>query len=165
MSSGSHRSAVFRAKAARITVKVDEPKWRRADLALLRRAARLALVGAERRGELTVLLAGDGTLRALNEKFRGKPKPTNVLSFQARSSDDGYLGDIALAFGVAEQEAAAAHIGLTDHAAHLVVHGVLHLLGYDHQTARDAHVMEKLEVAILKQVGIGNPYVAVMAAE
>ncbi len=151
--------------AVRIGLRIEQPKWRVVDLALLRRAARSAVLNARRTGELTVLLASDERLCALNQRYRGKAKPTNVLSFPARPQNDGYLGDIALAFGVAEREAAAGRKRLTDHAAHLIVHGVLHLLGYDHETARDARVMEGLEVAILKQLGIGNPYVSAPAAE
>jgi probable rRNA maturation factor len=127
---------------------------------MLRRAARLALLAAKRTGALTVLLTTDEQLCALNAKFRKKAKPTNVLSFPSSSPSEGYLGDIALAFGVAEHEAAASKKGLSEHAAHLVIHGVLHLLGYDHESAREARAMEGLEVTILKEMGIGDPYAA-----
>jgi probable rRNA maturation factor len=152
-------------KSRPIAWQIEEPKWRTASLPVLRRAARAALSQTERRGNLTVLLTTDARLRALNEKFRGKPKATNVLSFPSATPEAGYLGDIALAFGVAERESALAKKSLTDHAAHLVAHGVLHLLGYDHETAREARIMESLEVAILKRLGIDDPYVAVLAAE
>jgi probable rRNA maturation factor len=125
----------------------------------------MTLSEAGRTGALTVLLTSDDRLLALNEKFRGKPKPTNVLSFPAVSAESGYLGDIALAFGVAAREAGTGRKALTDHAAHLVVHGILHLLGYDHEVTRDARIMEGLEVVILKRLGIGDPYAAVLAAE
>jgi probable rRNA maturation factor len=149
----------------RIELRIDEPKWRAADLALLRRAARMTLLGAQRTGRLTVLLTGDDRLCALNTQFRGKAKPTNVLSFPSPAPADGYLGDIAIALGATEREAAAARKSLSGHAAHLVVHGMLHLLGYDHQSAREARAMESLEVVILKQMGIENPYAIPMAAE
>jgi probable rRNA maturation factor len=153
-------------KLARISLRIEEAMWRTADLVLLRRAARAALAGAQRAGELTVLLTGDDSMRELNKKFRGKTKSTNVLSFpSAAQSGDGYLGDIAIAFGVAAHEAEAARKSVSDHAAHLVVHGVLHLLGYDHERARDAQTMEALEVAILKRLGIDDPYASTMAAE
>lgn len=153
-------------KSARISFRVEEPEWRNADLVLLRRAARAALAAAERAGELTVLLTGDDRMRALNKKFRGKPRPTNVLSFPSVvPSGDGYLGDIAIAFGVTAYEAGVAHKSLSNHAAHLVVHGVLHLLGYDHEVARDARTMEALEVAILSRLGIDDPYASTLAAE
>jgi probable rRNA maturation factor len=152
-------------EAARIALRVEEPKWRVADLTVLRRAARLTLTSRRRAGELTVLLTNDDRLCAFNEQFRRKARPTNVLSFPATSQDEGYLGDIAIAFGVTEREAATARKDLTEHAAHLVVHGVLHLLGYDHESAREARAMEGLEVAILEQMGIGNPYAVPVAAE
>jgi probable rRNA maturation factor len=132
---------------------------------LLRRAARLALQAAKSDGELTILLANDDRLKALNEKFRGKSAPTNVLSFESSSRGDGYLGDIAIAFGVTSREAAAAEKPLSHHAAHLVVHGVLHLLGYDHEIEADARVMEALEVDVLAKMGIGDPYATHAAAE
>src|SRR5271156_6589257 len=122
-----------------ISFVVESREWRKAKLlAQLRRAASLAWArGAEKssRAQFTVLLAGDAKLRALNAKFRRKDKPTNVLSFPAK--DDGaYLGDIALAFGIAAREAKDGGKPLAAHASHLVVHGVLHLLGYDHERAR-----------------------------
>ncbi len=111
-----------------------------------------------RKAALTILLAGDETLRELNRDFRGLDKPTNVLSFPAAINDPGYLGDIAIAYGVTASEAKAAGKRVADHATHLVVHGVLHLLGHDHMRERDAHAMEALEVAILAGLGIANPY-------
>lgn len=148
-----------------ISIVVEDPSWRglgRGFAAALRRAARLALAEAGREGGLTLLLAGDDRLAALNARFRGKPKPTNVLSFPA--ADGPYLGDVAIAYGVAAREAEAAGKTLTDHALHLAVHGVLHLLGYDHETTRDARVMEPLEIAILAKLGIDNPYIVARRA-
>jgi probable rRNA maturation factor len=153
-------------KASRIGFRIEEPGWKSADMALLRRAARMTVVTAQRSGSMTVLLTGDDSLRDLNRQFRGKPKPTNVLSFPSSAqSEDGYLGDIAIALGVAAREADAAKKSLSAHSAHLVVHGVLHLLGYDHEAERDARVMEGLEVAILKRLGVGDPYAVPMVAE
>jgi probable rRNA maturation factor len=153
-------------KVSRIGIRIEEPGWKSADMALLRHAARAAVVAGQRAGGLTVLLTGDESLRDLNKKFLGKPKPTNVLSFPSASQDDdGYLGDIAIALGVATREAGAAGKSLSDHAAHLVVHGVLHLLGYDHELERDARIMEGLEVAILNRLGVGDPYAIPMVAE
>ncbi|HEY5048879.1 MAG TPA: rRNA maturation RNase YbeY [Rhizomicrobium sp.] len=153
------------AKAAHIGFQVEEPQWRAANLTILRRAARHTLASCHRAGGLTVLLANDERLQGLNRQFRGTAKPTNVLSFPALTGDQGYLGDIAIAFGATQREAASAMKPLTDHAAHLVVHGVLHLLGYDHESAGEAHTMEGLEVAILEQVGVGNPYAGPITAE
>jgi probable rRNA maturation factor len=141
---------------------VDDPNWKkvRGLEARLRRAAREAVVHCEFKGKsaLCVLLASDSKLRVLNRDFRGKDKPTNVLSFPAASNRQGYRGDIALAYGVTAKEARTAGKSLSDHAAHLVVHGVLHLAGYDHERARDARLMEPLEVKILARLGIANPY-------
>jgi probable rRNA maturation factor len=144
----------------RVTVLVEEPQWRsegRGFPAELRRAARAALDEAKSSaGNLTILLADDAKLEALNARFRGKPKSTNVLSFPAGS--DAYLGDVAIAYGVTAQEARDSGKSIHDHALHLAVHGVLHLLGYDHESAREARIMEPLEIAILAKLGIADPY-------
>jgi probable rRNA maturation factor len=113
--------------------------------------------GEEKGPKLTLLLTNDEHLRALNAQFRRKDAPTNVLSFPAAGAD-GYLGDIAIAHGVSAREAAAAGISLEAHTLHLAVHGVLHLLGYDHVRNSEARVMERLEVAILDELGIPSPY-------
>jgi probable rRNA maturation factor len=144
----------------RVTVLVEDPQWRtegRGFPAELRRAARTALDDAKAAPKsLTILLADDAKLEALNARFRGKPKPTNVLSFPAGS--DAYLGDVAIAYGVTAREARDAAKSIHDHALHLAVHGVLHLLGYDHESAREARIMEPLEIAILAKLGIADPY-------
>ena len=138
---------------------IEEPKWRakRGLSGRIKRAAELAQTrGGNPKGALTILLSSDRKLKALNITFRGKDKATNVLSFPARHGD--YLGDVAIAYGVTAREARAAHKRFADHATHLAVHGVLHLLGYDHETARAARVMEPLETAILGELGIADPY-------
>jgi len=142
-----------------VTLLVAEPGWRRVRglSARLKRAARIALErGGHRGGALTLLLADDARLHALNLGFRASDKPTNVLSFPARRPD--YLGDVAMAYGVTRREAREQGKTFSDHATHLAVHGVLHLLGYDHETASAAGIMEPLEVAILGELGIGDPY-------
>jgi probable rRNA maturation factor len=145
-----------------ITVLVEDPGWRkpRGLSAGLRQAAEAALRASGFRGksQLTVLLGSDEKLKDLNRNFRGKNKPTNVLSFPAATNTDGYRGDIAIAYGVTLAEAQAAGKRFADHASHLVVHGVLHLAGYDHEKERDAKLMEPLEVKILKKLGIADPY-------
>ena len=140
-----------------ITLLVEDPKWRshRGLMARLTKAAQAARRSTRLKGGFTILLAGDKKLRALNHDFRGKDKPTNVLSFPGA---DSYAGDIAIAYGVTRKEAKAAAKTFADHAAHLVVHGVLHLAGYDHERPKDAKVMEPLEVKILKRLGIADPY-------
>jgi probable rRNA maturation factor len=143
-----------------IHFEIDEPRWkqRRGLKARLEEAARLALRGKARRGALTILLTGDARLKTLNRDFRGKNKPTNVLSFPAAPNEDGYLGDVALAFGVTEAEALKAGKRFADHAVHLVIHGVLHLLGFDHVTDAQAKKMEPLETRLLARLGIDDPY-------
>jgi probable rRNA maturation factor len=142
-----------------ITLLVEDPKWRthRGLAARLTSAAEAARKAARLKGGFTILLAGDRKLRALNHGFRGKDKPTNVLSFPGA---DGYAGDIALAYGVTKKEAKAAGKTVTDHATHLVVHGVLHLAGHDHERPKQARAMEGLEVKILGRLGIADPYAA-----
>ena len=140
-----------------ITLLVEDPKWRthRGLAARLTSAAEVTRKAARLKGGFTILLAGDKKLRALNRNFRGKDKPTNVLSFPGA---DRYAGDIALAYGVTKKEAKAAGKTVADHATHLVVHGVLHLAGHDHERPKQARVMEGLEVKILGRLGISDPY-------
>ncbi|MGV1683796.1 rRNA maturation RNase YbeY [Sphingopyxis sp. NJF-3] len=119
--------------------------------------------------EVAVRLTDDEEVHALNRDFRGKDKPTNVLSFpqvQAdlleglSNSDDGeiLLGDIVLARETCAREAEEKGASLADHATHLIVHGMLHLVGYDHMDDASAAAMEALEVKALASLGIGNPY-------
>src|SRR5579885_680251 len=143
-------------KNSSIAVIIEEPQWRKQGPALarfLRRAVDAALLaaGARKGVSLTLLLGNDARLKELNRLFRGKNAPTNVLSFP--SGDERYLGDVAIAFGVTAQEAMAAGRRLRDHAAHLAVHGTLHLLGFDHMRAREAEAMEDLERLVLAALG------------
>ena len=116
--------------------------------------------------EISVRLTSDDEVRALNEQWRGKDRPTNVLSFpMAEGSEletqDGpelLLGDVVLARGICAAEAAAKAIPVADHAAHLLVHGTLHLLGDDHQDDESAAMMEQREIRALARLGIANPY-------
>lgn len=154
-------------RRASIELVVDGPEWREAAPLLkprLRRAARLALAHANGTGSLTILLSGDEALRRLNREFRGLDKPTDVLSFPAPPNPEAYLGDVAIAYGVTAREAREAGKNFAGHAAHLAVHGVLHLLGYDHVTAAGAKIMEPLEMEILAELGIADPYAARAAA-
>jgi len=105
-----------------------------------------------------VLLTGDDEVAELNERFRSKAGPTNVLSFPAPANPEGLIGDVALAYGVCAREAAEQGKTLQQHLQHLVVHGVLHLLGYDHETDGEAEAMEALERSILESLGVPDPY-------
>ena len=112
--------------------------------------------------ELTLRLVDKSESRELNARFRGKDQPTNVLSFPAElppGIDIPLLGDIVICAPLVEEEAQAQDKPLQEHWAHLVIHGVLHLLGYDHQVEQDAIEMERIEVELLASLGIGNPYV------
>lgn len=145
-----------------IEVLVRARGWRAAApkaTALVRRAATATLAHEGRqRASLTVLLADDADLQALNARFRGKDAPTNVLSFPGAGRDAGALGDIALALGVCAREAAEQGKPLADHLQHLTAHGVLHLLGYDHESEAEADVMEAKERDILAALGVPDPY-------
>jgi probable rRNA maturation factor len=126
------------------------------------------LNSSERPVELSVRLTGDNEVRALNAEWRGKDKPTNVLSFPmaepeelaeaAAPGPELMLGDIILARGVCAAEAADKAIPIEQHAAHLMVHGTLHLLGYDHMDEDSAADMEAREVRALARLGIADPY-------
>lgn len=120
-------------------------------------AAALARIEGGRPGSAVVLLTNDETVHALNQRFRAKDKPTNVLSFPAPETE-GYPGDVALAYETCAREAETAGLSLVDHAVHLVLHGVLHLNGYDHQEEDEATEMEALESAVLTGLGIADPY-------
>jgi probable rRNA maturation factor len=116
--------------------------------------------------ELSLRLTGDEEVRRLNSTWRGKDKPTNVLSFPMAEPDELereagpelMLGDIVLARGICQAEADDKAIALEDHAAHLIVHGTLHLLGYDHSEDGEAADMEAREVRALARLGIADPY-------
>jgi len=121
-------------------------------------AALLAGGAGDEATEVTVLLADDAAVADLNDRFRDKAGPTNVLSFPAPESAQPHLGDLALAYGVCAAEAQAQGKPLANHLAHLVAHGVLHLLGWDHQTDDEAEAMERLEREILAGLAIPDPY-------
>jgi probable rRNA maturation factor len=141
-----------------IDIEIEDEAWTRAlpdAEALILPAATAAL---EARGGVTLLLTDDETVAALNERFRGKAGPTNVLSFPAPDNPEDHLGDIVLAYGVCAREAAEQGKPLAHHLQHLVAHGVLHLLGYDHLTEAEAEEMEALERRILAGLGVPDPY-------
>jgi probable rRNA maturation factor len=152
--------------------------WPDADwTALAEAACRAALAETPHAGlidarfccEISIRLTDDNEVQTLNAQYRGKDKPTNVLSFpmvqadlleSLSNSDDGevLLGDIVLADGVVAREAAERGITIPHHATHLIVHGLLHLVGYDHEQDAEAEAMEEMERRALASLGIANPY-------
>lgn len=161
-----------------VALTADE-SWPEGEWAALATRAALAAVEQTPHGDLattsalvevSVRLTSDDEVRTLNRQYRGKDAPTNVLSFPmvqadlldtvSANSDDGelLLGDIVLAHGVCAREAAERGIAVADHAAHLIVHGTLHLLGYDHQTDQEGDAMEEIERRALATFGIADPY-------
>lgn len=129
-------------------------------------AARAALAGAGRSprpAELSIVLGDDALVHALNRQWRGQDKPTNVLSFPTQEATlppgaPRLLGDVVLALETLTAEAAAQGKPLAHHLCHLVVHGVLHLMGYDHEAPGEAARMEALEIAVLAELGVRDPY-------
>lgn len=156
-----------------IDIALPCPRWRRALPDVAHRAedaARAALAGATARrvsradeaAEISLVLADDDAVRALNRRWRGRDSATNVLSFPSgESGADGrtvLLGDVVLAYETVAREAAAQGKTLADHLAHLVAHGVLHLLGFDHEKDAEAKRMEALERRVLAGLGVADPY-------
>ena len=154
---------------------IEDDRW--TDIAALAQTATNATL--ERLGlelsvfEISLLACDDARIAALNADFRDKPKATNVLSWpsdeRAAAIDgemplppqpgrDGALGDIAIAYDTCAREAADAGKSMSDHTIHLLVHGTLHLLGFDHERDRDATLMEGLETEILGKLGLSDPY-------
>ena len=126
-------------------------------------AAEAALRAAEPKGEtpeadVVVLLTGDEAMAELNQTFRGKAGPTNVLSFPAPPSARPHIGDVAVSYGVCAREAHEQGKRLDHHLMHLVAHGVLHLVGYDHEDEAEAEAMEALERRVLAGLGAPDPY-------
>ncbi len=144
-----------------IEVEIEDEAWSAAVPAaesIVIQAATAALAKGVGISELTVLLTDDATVQDLNGRFRGKDSPTNVLSFPAPQTALPHIGDVALAYGVCAAEAAAQGKTLAAHLAHLTAHGVLHLIGYDHETEAEAEELEGLERVIMAGLGLSDPY-------
>lgn len=142
-----------------IEVEIGDEAWTAAlpgAAAVAERAAAAALGAVE--GDVVVLLTDDAAVQDLNARFRDRDRPTNVLSFPAAESAAPHLGDLVLAFGVCAAEAEAQGKSLADHLSHLTVHGVLHLLGRDHEDEAEADEMEAEERGILASLGVADPY-------
>lgn len=156
--------------AVEIIVSREAGDWLETAEALVERAAEVALQAvyddSEGPAEMSVVLADDALVQQLNRDYRGKDKPTNVLSFALTEADEPelgegaavMLGDVILAYETVQREAAEQGKSAADHLVHLVVHGVLHLLGYDHMTDDEAEEMEALETQLLAGLGIADPY-------
>lgn len=146
-----------------IDIEVEADAWTDAlpdAEALVRIAAEAALATKAVVGGVTLLLTDDESVRELNARFREKDAATNVLSFPAPPNPEDHLGDVALAYGVCAREAVQQGKPLSHHLQHLTIHGVLHLLGYDHIGDDEAETMEGLERAVLAGLGIPDPYAA-----
>ena len=124
----------------------------------MRQKPAVAVVRAMSDASLSIRVVGAAESRRLNRTWRGKDKPTNVLSFPAPATQSPVLGDLAICAPVVAREAREQGKSAQAHWAHMVVHGVLHLLGYDHELDRDAAVMEARETALLANFGYANPY-------
>lgn len=158
-----------------VAISIEDEAWTKALPGVEELCRTLALATVQAAGgdldgpavEVSVVLTSDAAVHELNRDWRGQDKPTNVLSFAGLDDDEApvvvgapvLLGDVIMAFGVCEQEAREQGKTLAHHAAHLVVHGTLHLLGWDHEEDEtEAEEMERLETVILSGFGIADPY-------
>ena len=162
-----------------LDISIDDDRWQQISLAALARQVVTATLHHQGLGtlscELSLLACDDRRITELNDEFRDKPRATNVLSWPANElaadlpggvpkrpepdfTGEISLGDIAISYDTCAREAADASKPMGDHVHHLIVHGVLHLLGYDHIRDQDATLMEKIEVEILGKMGVDDPY-------
>lgn len=158
-----------------IDVTISDPDWTTSFLdveklagSAMKLALRMAMLPKkiqDRDIEASIVLANDDLIQILNREYRDKDKPTNVLTFASLDSDDPIpanapypIGDVILSFQTIDREAREQGKFFKDHFLHMVVHGTLHLLGYDHETEDEANIMESLEIRILEKMNIQNPY-------
>lgn len=157
-----------------IDILFDSPEWAKSKLSARKRVTDVlnlawGMVPKRPKGiepELTITLTNDADIKILNRDYREKDKPTNVLSFPMwdhmsdipNNAGAIPLGDIIIAFETIKREAIEQEKALADHFTHMLIHGFLHLLGYDHMNDKDAKAMESLEIKILKELSISNPY-------
>jgi probable rRNA maturation factor len=151
--------------APSVEIRIESPLWKAlpSAKATVRRAVLAAAPPRAANAEIAILLTDDQSIRTLNRQWRGHDNATNVLSFPAPSSDRGdgapmMLGDIVIAYETTAKEAAEEGKSVLHHLSHLAVHGLLHLVGYDHESREDAEKMESLERTILAQLGVPDPY-------
>ncbi len=147
-----------------IDIAIQDEAWRQTEIdlrALCEQSIKgaLAILDHQPVGELSIAFTDDAAIQNLNRDYRGKDKPTNVLSFPIHGLDNNpMLGDVVLARETISREAKTQNKTVTDHLAHLIIHGFLHLLDYDHLDDAEAAEMERIEILALAQMGIDNPY-------
>ena len=154
-----------------LDITYDSENWPSNLEPLIRESAEKSLRASDKTNfhhdaEISVMLTDDKEIKKLNRMYRGKNKPTNILSFplidftqnDPISPEGKELGDLVLAYNTLEREAQEQKKAFEDHLRHLIVHGTLHLLGYDHEDPEEADKMEALEITILEEMGIKNPY-------
>ena len=146
-----------RENTMRVYVNTEDKRWKKYKINFEKIAN--ATVGSKyKNAEVSITLVDDKYIKKVNKKYRGINKPTNVLSFEL--GDNVLLGDIFISIDTVSREAKNENISVAEHTAHMVVHGILHLLGYDHINDKDAEKMEKKETIILRKLGYKNPYTA-----
>jgi probable rRNA maturation factor len=147
--------------ALTVDIQVQSPLWRqqpRAGTTVRAAVAEAAKALSTTASEVSIVLANDSAVQALNCNWRGIDKPTNVLSFPAAKKSGGMLGDIVIAFETLQREADTEGKDFLHHLAHLTVHGFLHLAGFDHQSDGEAETMEALETKIMARMKMPDPY-------
>ena len=144
-----------------IIINLYEPRWNRKSTSMARKV--LKACNLKKRG-ISIVLSNDRQIQKLNYQWKGKNKPTNVLSFpniknfSSNLEHDSYLGDIILAYETLKKEANKGNILFYNHMSHLLIHGILHLKGYTHEKKNEERIMQTEEIRILKILNIGNPY-------
>ena len=144
-----------------LDLRVADENWEKAIPDLQTVCQKALEAGAHQKsasGDVSVLLTDNHEIKALNRDWRGKDVPTDVLSFPADAIDKPFLGDIAVALGVMQVDAAKRDLSLAQHLSHLLIHGLLHLFGHDHKEDTEAAEMEALEIAALASLGWPDPY-------
>jgi probable rRNA maturation factor len=141
-------------KSPEIDITVQSERWPADIHSVIIKAAQTALreAGYMKHAELSIVLADDAFIQDLNKTWRNQDKPTNVLSFPQDSEE--MLGDVIMAFETLEREAHEQGKSFNDHVKHMTIHGILHLLGFDHETEREAEEMESLEIRALATLGV-----------
>ena len=138
-----------------IIINLFEPKWTIKATSMARKVIKVC--NLKRQG-VSIILSNDKEVQRLNYQWRGKNKPTNVLSFPNDVKNTSYLGDIILAYETLKKEANDGNILFASHMSHLLIHGILHLKGYNHEKKKEEKIMQNEEIRILKILSIGNPY-------